>query len=76
MANVAIFGQMPGGSALSVRANCLIERVTVGKLWVQFLAEFTGAAGANFESFADGWIKVFHECSMRDRGDLASVRLG
>jgi len=65
MANVAILGQMTGSSAFSICRDYLIEGVTMGKLRVQFLADFTRTTGSNLESFADGWIKVFHEIWLR-----------
>lgn len=37
----------------------------MGKLRVQFLAEFTRTTGSNLKSFADGWIKVFYEVGLR-----------
>jgi hypothetical protein len=60
VANIAILGQMTGGGTFSVRGNRLVKGMTVKKLRIQFFAEFTRTTGSNLESFADGWIKVFH----------------
>jgi len=73
MANVAILGQMTGGGAFSVRSYHLIEGMTMRELRVELLAEFTGPAGSNFESFADGWIKVFHGIGLRATKGIRSA---
>jgi hypothetical protein len=68
MTDVAVLGQMSGGTVFAIGAHHLVERAAVGKLWVQLFAEITESPRLNFESFADNGIDMLHEAGSVRRG--------
>jgi hypothetical protein len=61
MPDVSVFRQMGGSISFTARGYHLVEGAALGKLGVEFAAEFTRPAGGCVEAIDDGWVDVVHE---------------
>jgi len=60
VAHVSVLGHMGGSGGLVAGGNHLVGGAALGKLRIEFAAEFAKSAGSGIEAIDDGWINVFH----------------
>ena len=76
MADVAVLSQMRGRNGFAGAHDHLVERTPLGKLGVEFTAEFARPARTGIETIVDGWVNMFHGRVLLGENENSSARFG